>query len=146
MTEKACKQCGATKPLTSFYSNGKNRDRRPTCIACERKTPDNSEDIRQAVAMWLGGKGVRKIAKHFGWSHNTLTYRLRKAGIDTASRRPNSRNTPLDTCANKPIGEAQSERWAKIDGAIMRARLEAGMIDGKRRIRANPWPTQSSLA
>lgn len=133
--KRTCRMCRKAKFLTAFPSNGKGR-RRLDCNQCLRKPGATSTPAERArcVALYKHQNiGVRRLAVMFGRTDSTISQWLKDANVP---RRPyqNTQKSP----ANGALAE--------VDRAIMRARLEAGMIDGKRRIRANPWPTQSSLA
>lgn len=122
------------------------------CLRRGRPRSDPRHDLnrnrqRLAVEQRLAGTSIRAIAKRVGVRRETVSAWLRKAGIQTDMRRCRRETFQRrgDPAASQPIGEPGG-KWDEIDAAIMRARLEAGMIDGRRRVSVNPWPSASSLA
>lgn len=145
--EKTCNICGEPKPLTSFYANGPGRIR-PACIACERKIPEGHiETLRQeARALHQAGMSIKDIAEQMIRSRPTISKWLRQTGTQPRRKLPADPSRKGDPDALAPIG-ATSDRakWGAIDDAIIAARLQAGMLDGRRRSSAEPWAACSSL-
>lgn len=149
-TDRTCNRCAATKQLPAFYQNGAGRYR-PTCIACERKgtIADAAVQRQRALDMWHAGRTIAVIARTLCRSNSTIGRWLRKAGIQASNRgRPRSdhgRRGHPDGSAEIGFLSPGSPLYA-VDHAILRGRMEAGMLGGKSRPTANPWPSASSLA
>lgn len=102
----------------------------------------------RAIEMWHAGMRVRDIGKELHRADGTISYWLREARIDTMSR-SRSAMAYASPAYREQVAEIgtlpDTSPLAEVDAAIMRSRLEAGIVDGRRRPSANPWPSCSSL-
>jgi hypothetical protein len=117
-------------------------------------TPEQKADIIKAYET-EEGITVRALAERYHCCHQRICELFRKAGVKSRrggqSLGPNGKIVYPKSGASrppfveKPIGQAPE--FSEIDQAILRARLEAGMIDGRRRPSSMPLVScRSSMA